>query len=534
MTSNGSATGRGDRWLTVLFLCIAGAFAAAAILLAAINRSPGSPDSLNNLDTARSLASGTGFRSNIVQQLFVEIPLPGPETFRPPGAAFVTGAAFRLFGVSMATPVLLNGAVLLLAALLLRVAIRASGAPRIASLAGILFLLSANFRLISVWNNNYLTLCTTALLLCGSLYERGRGSPWIPVAIAGVIGAVGFLMKPTFLISVIPFAAFLLFVSRGPAVPSFRRQGIAFILFLAVMALVASPYWTWSLARFGHPAYSQVPAVRLSERYGGLPCKTWWTVRFDRPVTYGELAEIHGTVELMRKEVSRWLRAVVRIVRLNPPVAILAAPGLYLLLRSRTWRRYALPALLMAEPLFSGGLYARPDKRYFWPAFPCLLFIVGLIVQNGLHRTGRDTGYGPDRRRTWLVILLLGCGIAFGVYRTQREWRRSFADAGRPVPAWGSIVRTTPPDAVILTDDPWSVAWVAERPAVICPGGDRADLLEVLRRYRPDYYLHAGRGYGGGKPAFEEGDLEPVPPDPRGEAPWAFHRLTIPIPEQDD
>ncbi|MCZ6603070.1 MAG: glycosyltransferase family 39 protein, partial [Planctomycetota bacterium] len=366
---------RGDRLLTIAFVSLAGAFLIGAIALSTINRSSGSPDSQNFLDTARNIAAGAGFSSHVVQQHFIQQSLPHHENFRPPGAAYVTAAAFRLFGVSLAIPVILNGIVVILAALLLRQAIRIAGSPRLGSLAGVLLLVSGNYSLISVWNNNYLVLCTTALLLCLAIGERRRHPAWVWAICCGAIGALGFLMKPTFLLASIPFSIFLVRRTANPEGRTLQRRTPATVLSLALFVVLTAPYWGGNLLRTGRPIDSPVMAIRLSERYRALPYKTWWTVRFDRPLGYRELVRTLGAAEVLRKEGSRWLRAVGRIISLSPPIFFLVAIGCLMRLRRGTWTLYLGPILLMTEAIFSGGLYAKPLHRYFWPILPCLLYM---------------------------------------------------------------------------------------------------------------------------------------------------------------
>src|SRR5262245_27084215 len=93
-------------WATAVFVVV------SVVDLARGNASPGSPDSINNLATAREIASGRGFTSRIVHQHFVQQPVPGPETVRPPGIPFLLALCFRLFGVNLVIPVVLNGAFL--------------------------------------------------------------------------------------------------------------------------------------------------------------------------------------------------------------------------------------------------------------------------------------------------------------------------------------------------------------------------------------------------------------------------------------
>ena len=154
-------------WLSFSLL-----FLIFSIYLASINNCPGGPDSRNNLDTARNISQGNGFSTNIVQPLFVEQTLPSPETIRPPGVAFLAGAIFRIFGISLGMQVLLNAITILASAWLLRATVRLFRKDWFANLAGILIILSCSYDLISLGNNNFLVLFTIGLLYICAVYMK--------------------------------------------------------------------------------------------------------------------------------------------------------------------------------------------------------------------------------------------------------------------------------------------------------------------------------------------------------------------------
>src|SRR5687768_14026753 len=95
-------------WLTFLFWTVAALILSAGIWYAATTRTAGIWDAVANLVAARNIAEGNGFTTDFVQDLVVPHELPGPETVRAPGAIYVIGALFRLTGVNLATPVIVN------------------------------------------------------------------------------------------------------------------------------------------------------------------------------------------------------------------------------------------------------------------------------------------------------------------------------------------------------------------------------------------------------------------------------------------
>ena len=53
-------------------------------------------------------------------------------------------------------------------------------------------------------------------------------------------------------------------------------------------------------------------------------------------------------------------------------------------------------------------------------------------------------------------------------------------------------MQAIPDDAVVMTDNPYAVAWYSQRKAICCPGGPREHLLRVVNCYRPTFFLHTG------------------------------------------
>ena len=99
-------------------------FLGASTLLAIRNQSPGSVDSCGNLALARNLSQGRGYLTNSVGQFWVRQSIPTEDTVKPPALPFLLATIFRVAGVSLAVPVLVNGLAVALNALILRAAIR--------------------------------------------------------------------------------------------------------------------------------------------------------------------------------------------------------------------------------------------------------------------------------------------------------------------------------------------------------------------------------------------------------------------------
>lgn len=106
-------------------------------------------------------------------------------------------------------------------------------------------------------------------------------------------------------------------------------------------------------------------------------------------------------------------------------------------------------------------------------------------------------------------------------------WAKAFTLARTDTPSWVVAARAIPADAVVLTNDPFSVAWWSNRNAVIIPRGTVSELDQVLARYRPSYYLDTS-GTAGTYAFRVKRDLEKVASSGPGESRWAIFRIVRP------
>jgi hypothetical protein len=517
---------RSDRFSDILFFTLLAGSIALTVVLAAVNQSPGSPDSQVNLEVARNLARGKGFVSGSVRQLFVREPLQHLETTRAPVVPYALAGLFTLFGISMALPVLLNGATVVLAALCLRTA-TASAAGRLAgNLAGTLLFLSGNYEMVSLWNNNALVLFSACMLLVAERQRTKSGWLLLAALFYSVVGALGFLTKATFILTAFSFAFVSLLLTPSARTDPPARRWFAFATFAAAFAVLTAPYWVRNLVLFGDPLYSVSAGSRLAERYGGLPFGVHWTLRFDHPLSVREMVAIHGALGLVTKEIRSWLQTAEGLVALNPAVFVSAALGATIYLRRRSWSSYALAAMLMSEPVFAAGFYWHYEARYLWPAYVGLLSICGTVLHDAT-RTGQAQLLDARRSRIKRIgVGLLLVALIWGAVDAARKWTAAFKIARQSEPAWVAAVRSTPPDAVVLTDLANPVVWYTERQAVNCPGGSRADLVTVLETYHPTHYLETGYArFGLAGAQFGKDELEPIALGESRGRQWAFYRL---------
>jgi 4-amino-4-deoxy-L-arabinose transferase-like glycosyltransferase len=181
-------------------------FFAVGVRLALVNESDGGWDSAANLVAARNVAEHRGFTTDMVQVHVVPQDLPGDESVRTPALPYLLGWLTRVFGASLALPVLLNVCIMVLAGIALRAAIAAIAPRWLADLMATLFILSGNnFDLVRVLNNDLLVLVTVLALLVATRAHTGRWRGWVVVAACAILIALGFLTKQSYVVSMVPF-----------------------------------------------------------------------------------------------------------------------------------------------------------------------------------------------------------------------------------------------------------------------------------------------------------------------------------------
>ena len=497
-------------------------FVVASLLLARVNNSPGSSDSCGNLILARSLTEGRGYVTGGLGELWIRQPLDAPDTVRPPGLPYLLAAVFAATGAALAVPVLVNAATVVLGALALRGAIRRRGGRRSADLAAILMLLSINYEMVSIWNNNLLAAFTAALLFLASRADEGasRGRAWLPVSLA-VCSAAGLLMKQSFLLTAIPFSILVL---ATDSTRTKTRRGLEVFAYLGLFLALTAVYWGPNVLLHGQPFYSpSFPSARLAARYGFLPNGAWRTVRFDRPATYGEVLRALGPARMLLIDLKMLAKTIFYSICMNPAVA-LAAAGSILFWRPSRRRDYAGVAALCAGTVFEVGIYHHHEFRYLWPMYPCFLLLAWFTVRD-FDQWGTTQVSPVLKARFRTAFALLGtCALLIGTFGALENWRKAYEQARQPTPGWAGAVRRLPPASVVLTADVGPVVWWTERRAVVSPLGDRADLDAVLTFYKPDHYLALGAEELPGRGvAFSSDDLVPLQ---QGEG-WILYRIDL-------
>ena len=500
-------------WLAVLLFIGAGA------RLAAANHSEGGWDSASNLIAARSVATGDGFTTIQVQDLVDPHPIPGRETVRAPGVVYLFAGVLRITHTWMKAMVWFNLVTILIAVFCLRGAVGLVAPAWSADIAGLLLLANAaNYQLVPLVNNNALTAVTCIALLIVALARRRRLQGMRLAVACGAVGAAAFLVKQSYILG---FAAFATILLASEVRYSWTRRALHIVLAGTLMALFSIPYWLPNLREHGTPLYSPIQELRLPFRYGVIPTETYQRVVYLGKTVpgYHAIAQMIGTRSMLRRELD--------IVRMVPgalfgrgALVLVWAIAMLVFMRRRRWV-LVLAALALAIPPFFDAIWWVPEARYFFPVYPIAIFIGALAVTD--YRWVERREFRPAARVRFRRAFTLLCAlVAIGtLLQTRWGWRSEFAMARTPEPAWIPAVDGLPADAVVLTTVPPQVSWWTSRPTVVEPEGTRADLVEVLRLYRPGFYLDLSPGARSNRPPFAPNELEPI----GSGAGWALYRL---------
>lgn len=468
----------------------------SGLLLAAGNQHPGSPDSLHNLVTAREIVAGRGYTTRIVHQFFIDQAVPGPETVRPPGIPLLLAALLFVVDDPLRLTVLINLAFLLGAAWFVRLAVKNLAGALPADVAAMAVLTAPCFEPMSLWNNGALVFFTALVAwlaerrLANDL--RGRCGPFM----LGLACGAGILMKQTFLFTACAMTVVLLVVERR------RRHRLRHAaITVGVTAVMIAPWLIRDVIEFETILFSHMSPARFVARYGGgpdgfriFPHGTWWTVRYSEPFELPELVARLGAHEVLLREVQLQCSIVVAVAGFLPAATGAALVALLRLARKREPMVLILAALF-ADPVV-GGSYTSVDLRYLWPAFVPVIIAAALSLRFSSR---------------WSVIVAAATIVSLMANARDAAalWEDRFVRSRLTPPAWGAeVAALVPSDARILTDDPWSAAWYAERSAVMAPTSSVEDLHEVIRRFRPDYFLWTSRDVGQGSVPFEDDELD--------------------------
>ncbi len=303
----------------------------------------------------------------------------------------------------------------------------------------------------------------------------------------------------------------------------FRRRMWYAVLWSLPAFLLLAPYIIRNQMLFGAPVYStesydawvlgyrgdsgdawsDIYRVYVPELGGqGLPDRSW-ILRWGFDLTLGKL---QTQVEAVRDYLMpAWsgltqtpagepatpplLSQNERKNLLSPVGAWLAFLGVVAALR---YRRRLLALLTMAfgpYTLFLVTYWHANEERYFLMAIPWLLLLAAWVVWAGYDRLA------AIGRRIWSPLALLLVVLAlFNI--VQFSWPiiakkvRVEPELWQPdLVAYEWLRENTPPDAVVMTRNPWQLNWHAQRPSLMIPNTADHDMLFFLGNYYDAQYI---------------------------------------------
>lgn len=175
---------------------------------------------------------------------------------------------------------------------------------------------------------------------------------------------------------------------------------------------------------------------------------------------------------------------------LPPPGAWFSLLGVLAALRVRRRLLSLLSLAFVPYTLFLLTYWHANEERYWLMLIPWLALLAAWVLWAGYDRlaaiqNGRWTPVG-------LILVVLAISSIIGPswpiisYKVQKEPAKWAADLA----AYAWVRAHTPPDAVLMTRNPWQLNWHAERAAVMIPNTSNRDMLLVLaEHYHVDYMV---------------------------------------------
>jgi len=524
---------RGAALLLALALAVWGGYLGSVILAMPY---VGHADYADNAVVARNLLAGRGWTVDYVTQfyrLYDGVTRP-QETWPLMQPAWVA-ASFAIFGVSNWAAKVPN----LLFLVVLALAVYRAGArlwDRRVGLVAVVLLITSHlyFKLVIYVTNDlgFALFAFGALMLlylawgapgAAALDARSRfggvSQRLMLTIFSGVLTGLMLLQKPgSGGLIALGMGLWFLWV-RFDALPrtlADLRVSLAPVVGWGVVAFaLLSPYLARNMLTFGVPFYSteskdawvleyttwdQIYAVYTSEEglsTLGVPDRSWilrWG--FDRT-----LVKLERQVRALRDYlIPSWERAPFGLGEwfgradkdrlLFEAGAWLALFGAIAVPVSRRRLITLLGAAFVPYTLFLIVYWHTNEERYWVVIMPWLALFAAAMLWGVYDRIaalsdGRWTPFGL------LAVVALIAAIIAPSWNPIAEKVRDEPNLYRAdLDAYAWLQRSTPPDAVVMTRNPWQLNWHSERPALMIPyTTDRETFLRLARRYRVRYLV---------------------------------------------
>lgn len=411
-----------------------------------------------------------------------------PEDFYPPGPGVLIAAAWSAFGRSDAVSALPSALLACFALPLLAFAL----ARRMGASAPFAFVAAVSVTFERAIRDHAheamadlpLTVAATATLVCA--LRPGV----LAAAVAGLLLALGFWLKPTALLFVPAMALALVVAQRAPL----RTQALRLLAFGTVFLLACLPWLLRNHELFGDPLYSgnkylTAAANDPAFEYSHIRKVYWADPAYD-PKDLGESMFAYGLTPVLK----RFLHHVYEIVTVHGPTAFGGIFALAMLTLVR--RRLAAAAMgaAIAYLLALSAVFAI-FYRYLLPVFPIVVavnwtFVDGIVRRIGPERFGELVGarFAPPGR---IALLLAAIAAIPGGAELARDLvgGREFA----PLPdvpmhesaAWAR--EHVPAEATVMVQEALTFRHVSGHRTVATPFDAPEAFEKVIEHYRVQY-----------------------------------------------
>jgi hypothetical protein len=434
-------------------------------------------DALDYAQLGRNLSMGQGFQTNILRPLALTHgmnPLRQPDLVHGPLYPFLLALLFGVAGAKDTSVALLSGLFYLLTipvlyAMGVRIFNRAVGL-----LAVLTFALNA--RLLEYAASGLpITLdvfLMTSLLLTifGIATRNATASPELPASfpkalyvLAGLLTGLLYLADPIFVCIVPPIL--IAVVQLSP-----QRKTGALVTTCAPMLFLMLPWMARNLMLTGNPVF------------GLRGAEIWMDTRgyYDGLLAYREFpSDVTHGVGLFKAVIQKLLLRTGGVIQTFPQVTaswMLAFFLPCLLFRFTEQAANVLRQVMMGcfFGIFLGTLALHADIYMFVAVIPTMLvfsvaYLLHLIQQAKL----------PRATVVWVTTLMV-IGLCYPLVSDLALAQKveTLKEAG----AAKALGKTTRPDEVVLSDQPWIVAWYADRPSIWIPAVD-ARIADVRRQF---------------------------------------------------
>jgi hypothetical protein len=457
----------------------------------------GHADYADNAVRARSIVQGRGDTIPYVPQFYTRFAaIRHPAETWPPLQVWLIAALFRIFGVTTAVAKLPNVGIMagLIALVAWIGAWRWSG--RVGLLAAALLALQPllfEYTLYPV-NDVVFTLLFVAFVV--TLYRAwceprasqpsdrfGWIGAWLPDLAVGVTAGLLVLAKPsgaTLIVGAV-VTAILLNLRAHRRMP-WRGAWLA----AAVGALCYLPWAVRNLVTFGSPFHSTESHDAWVLKYDPKqPIEGIYQVFFLNALPHPRVLVGYGYDHLIGVEWQQFVRLWGDVTS-GALVPRLLLPFILLGLILGAMRRPGLGTLLVGAgavyTLFV-LLYWHEEERYFIAFVPWLL----LYAASGLEWTydALLNWFGAMWQRMLVPLAASILLLAVAIPQVNDIRARAAANMGGNqavvIAKW--LEANTPPDAVIMTRNPWEISWHSNRQTVMLPVGSLDDITAVIRQY---------------------------------------------------